>query len=109
MPAPPRLPAAPCGFTCASPSERGRDRLPLAVGAGCADLRLAGAIGPLPGRVITRDADGFREPDVSSARDFPAPYGRWLDRPVDGRDGRAPEPVFSAPRRPLSRGPADVH
>lgn len=105
----PGLPAAPYGFTCASPSERGRGRFPLVVEAGCPDPRPAGVTGPPTARVITGDADGFREPNVSSARDSLSRYGRWLAPPADGRDDRAPEPAFSSPRRPSPGAPAGMH
>lgn len=45
--------------------------------------------GPLTGRVVMGNADGFRGPHVSSAPDFLAWYERWLDPMSAGRDNRA--------------------
>ncbi|WP_323179099.1 hypothetical protein [Streptomyces sp. NBC_00320] len=84
---------------------------------GCSDLCLIAVTGPLAGRVVTGNADGFRPPNVSSARDFLSWYERWLNHMQAGKDNRAlgltsPSTVASAPwgrrigesrRRPRAR------
>lgn len=69
---------------------------------GCSDLCLIAVTGPLAGRVVTGNADGFRPPNVSSARDFLSWYERWLNHMQAGKDNRAlgltsPSTVASAP------------
>ncbi|MEV0537802.1 hypothetical protein [Kitasatospora sp. NPDC050463] len=44
--------------------------LPI-IEAGCVDLVLLGITSPLAGRVLTGNADGFWDPDVSPATDLP--------------------------------------
>ncbi|MGW6571843.1 SMI1/KNR4 family protein [Streptomyces sp. NPDC054945] len=56
---------------------------------GCTDLVLIGVTGPLTGRVLIGNAEGFWGPNVSSAPDFLAWYERWLDHMAAGRDNRA--------------------
>ncbi|MFJ5829419.1 SMI1/KNR4 family protein [Streptomyces sp. NPDC093089] len=56
---------------------------------GCTDLVLVGVTGPLTGRVIIGNVDGFWGPNVSSAPDFLSWYERWLDHMAAGRDNRA--------------------
>ncbi|MFF4550814.1 SMI1/KNR4 family protein [Streptomyces sp. NPDC001435] len=72
---------------------------------GCTDLCLIGVTGPLTGRMLTGNADGFWPPNVSSARDFLSWYERWLDHMRDGKDNGAlgltsPATVASAPWAP---------
>ncbi|CBG67660.1 MULTISPECIES: SMI1/KNR4 family protein [Streptomyces] len=76
---------------------------------GCTDLCLIGVTGPLTGRVLTGNADGFRPPNVSSAPDFLSWYERWLDHMREGKDNRAlgltsPATVATAPWGPRARG-----
>jgi hypothetical protein len=56
---------------------------------GCSDLCLIGVTGPLVGRVVTGNADGFWPPNVSSAQDFLSWYERWLNHMRDGKDNTA--------------------
>ena len=56
---------------------------------GCRELILIGMTGPLTGRTLIGNVDGFLDPDVSSALDFLAGYERWLDHMAAGRDNRA--------------------
>ncbi|MFJ6575628.1 SMI1/KNR4 family protein [Streptomyces sp. NPDC091368] len=56
---------------------------------GCSDLCLVGVTGPLTGRVLTGNSNGFWQPNVSSARDFLSWYERWLDHLRDGKDNAA--------------------
>ncbi|MER5774115.1 SMI1/KNR4 family protein [Streptomyces sp. NPDC002039] len=75
---------------------------------GCSDLCLIGVTGPLTGRMLTGNADGFWAPNVSSARDFLFWYERWLDHMRDGKDNKAlgltsPATVASAPWGPRAR------
>ncbi|MFB7244347.1 SMI1/KNR4 family protein [Streptomyces populi] len=75
---------------------------------GCTDLCLIGVTGPLAGRMLTGNADGFRPPNVSSAQDFLSWYERWLDHMRDGKDNDAlgltsPATVASAPWGPRAR------
>ncbi|GHC93905.1 hypothetical protein GCM10010309_78690 [Streptomyces violaceochromogenes] len=58
---------------------------------GCSDLVLIGITGPLTGRVLIGNADGFWGPNVSSAPDFLAWYERWRDHMAAGQDNRALE------------------
>ncbi|WP_199791470.1 hypothetical protein [Streptomyces sp. 142MFCol3.1] len=72
---------------------------------GCSDLCLIGVTGPLVGRVVTGNADGFWPPNVSSAPDFLSWYARWLNHMRDGKDNAAlglssPAIVASAPWGP---------
>ncbi|GHB08669.1 SMI1/KNR4 family protein [Streptomyces termitum] len=93
----------PRGFTfAAGPAHRG-DLFLHIIEAGCTDLVLLGITGPLTGRVVTGNSDGFWGPDVSSATDFLAWYERWLDHMLDGRDNRALELTSPALRAPVDR------
>ncbi|MFE2009765.1 SMI1/KNR4 family protein [Streptomyces sp. NPDC059491] len=72
---------------------------------GCTDLCLIAVTGPLTGRVVTGNADGFWRPNVSSAADFLGWYERWLDHMHDGKDNGAlgltsPPTVAHAPWGP---------
>ncbi|MGW1362909.1 SMI1/KNR4 family protein [Streptomyces chartreusis] len=72
---------------------------------GCSDLCLIGVTGPLVGRVVTGNADGFWPPNVSSAQDFLSWYERWLNHMRDGKDNAAlgltsPATVASTPWGP---------
>jgi hypothetical protein len=81
------------------------DRFLHIVEMGCSDLCLIGVTGPLTGRMVTGNADGFRQPNLSSARDFLSWYERWLDQMRDGKDNPAlgltsPPTVAGAPWGP---------
>ncbi|MFE5138381.1 SMI1/KNR4 family protein [Streptomyces fagopyri] len=81
------------------------DRFLHIIEMGCTDLCLIGVTGPLTGRVVTGNADGFWQPNVSSARDFLSWYERWLNHMRDGKDNPAlgltsPATVASAPWGP---------
>jgi hypothetical protein len=56
---------------------------------GCTDLALIGVTGPLTGRILIGNVEGFWGPNVSSASDFLAWYERWLDHMGAGRDNEA--------------------
>ncbi|MEU8773549.1 SMI1/KNR4 family protein [Streptomyces sp. NPDC048606] len=96
----------PRGFTHVDHPDAERGDLFLhIVERGCSDLCLIAVTGPLTGRVVNGNADGFRPPNVSSARDFLGWYERWLDHMRDGKDNRAlgltsPAIVASAPWGP---------
>ncbi|MFF2145771.1 SMI1/KNR4 family protein [Kitasatospora sp. NPDC058190] len=93
----------PRGFTFAGgPPHRG-DLFLHIIEAGCTDLVLLGITGPLTGRVVAGNADGFRGPNVSSATDFLAWYERWLDHMLAGRDNRDLELTSPALRAPVDR------
>jgi hypothetical protein len=88
---PPGEPGAPRGFRRAGPGvarDGGGLFLPV-VEMGCEDVCLVAVRGPLAGRVLIGNGSGYHGPDVSSAIDFPAWYGRWLDHMAAGRDDRA--------------------
>ncbi|MEE1752779.1 SMI1/KNR4 family protein [Streptomyces sp. SP18CS02] len=63
---------------------------------GCSDLVLVGVSGPLTGRMLIGNADGFWGPNVSSAPDFLAWYERWLDHMAAGLDN--PALLLTSPR-----------
>ena len=83
-------PGVPRGFDGADPSEEG-DLFLHIVETGCTDVRVLALTGPLTGRVVIGNGDGYWGPDVSSAGDFLAWYGRWLDHMTGGLDNRALE------------------
>ena len=66
---------------------------------GCSDLCLIGVTGPLAGRVVTGNADGFWPPNVSSAQDFLSWYERWLNHMRDGQGQRRAGAVLPGDRR----------
>ncbi|MGW1553546.1 SMI1/KNR4 family protein [Streptomyces sp. NPDC002346] len=91
---------SPRGFSFAGrPPHRG-DLFLHIIEAGCTDLVLLAVAGPLAGRVVTGNSDGFWGPNVSSATDFLAWYERWLDHMLDGRDNRDLELTSPALRAP---------
>ncbi|MGW7256457.1 hypothetical protein [Streptomyces sp. NPDC054834] len=53
---------------------------------GCAGVCLLALTGPLAGRVVIGNSDGYWGPDVSSAQDFLVWYERWLDHMAPVRD-----------------------
>ncbi|MEU5893634.1 SMI1/KNR4 family protein [Streptomyces sp. NPDC047461] len=77
------------GFSRAWRPTRQGDLFLHVIEAGCSDLVLLGVTGPLTGRMLVGNADGFWGPNVSSAPDFLAWYERWLDQMAHGRDNRA--------------------
>ncbi|MFF4105676.1 SMI1/KNR4 family protein [Streptomyces sp. NPDC001903] len=80
----------PRGFTHVSRSDALQGDLFLhVIEMGCSDLCLIGVTGPLAGRVVTGNADGFWPPNVSSAQDFLSWYERWLNHMRDGKDNAA--------------------
>lgn len=84
------------------------DRFLHIIEMGCTDLCLIGVTGPLTGRMLTGNANGFWPPNVSSAQDFLSWYERWLDHMRDGKDNDAlgltsPATVASAPWGPRAR------
>lgn len=77
------------GFDRAWRATRRGDLFLHVIEPGCSDLVLVGVTGPLTGRVLIGNADGFWGPNVSSAMDFLAWYERWLDHMTAGLDDRA--------------------
>ncbi|MFZ3500353.1 SMI1/KNR4 family protein [Streptomyces sp. 5.8] len=101
---------APRGFTPAHRGEQERDLFLHIIEMGCTDLCLIAVTGPLAGRVLTGNSDGFWGPNVSSAKDFLDWYERWLDHMAAGRDNRAleltsPQLAASAPWGSRVRAP----
>jgi hypothetical protein len=77
------------GFSRAYRPTRRGDLFLHVIERGCSDLVLIGITGPLTGRMLIGNADGFWGPNVSSAPDFLAWYERWLDHMAAGQDNRA--------------------
>ncbi|MFD7931374.1 SMI1/KNR4 family protein [Streptomyces sp. NPDC059742] len=81
------------------------DRFLHIIEMGCTDLCLIAVTGPLTGRMVTGNADGFWHANVSSAQDFLSWYERWLNHMREGRDNPAlgltsPSTAASAPWGP---------
>ncbi|MFB6822872.1 SMI1/KNR4 family protein [Streptomyces virginiae] len=76
------------GFTRARRPTRDGHLFLSVIECGCSDLALVVVTGPLTGRVLIGNTDGFWGPNVSSAPDFLAWYERWLDHMAAGRDNR---------------------
>ncbi len=104
------VPGTSRGFTATNRWAAEDDLFLNIIEAGCSDLVLLGITGPLAGRIITGNSDGFWGPNVSSASDFLAWYERWLDHMASGRDNRALELTSPATRlrarRPTSTEPS---
>jgi hypothetical protein len=83
-------PGAPRGFGKAHLTEEG-DLFLHIIEMGCTDVCVLGITGPLAGRVLIGNRDGYWGPNVSSAGDFLAWYERWLDHMAAGLDNRALE------------------
>jgi hypothetical protein len=83
-------PGAPRGFDEVSRARDG-DLFPHIIEIGCTDVCLLALTGPLAGRVVIGNCDGYWGPNVSSAADFLAWYERWLDHMARGLDNRATE------------------
>ncbi|GAA3842963.1 SMI1/KNR4 family protein [Streptomyces phyllanthi] len=77
------------GFTRAYGPTRPGHLFLHVIERGCSDLVLVGVTGPLTGRMLIGNADGFWDPNVSSAPDFLGWYERWLDHMAAGQDNRA--------------------
>lgn len=99
-------PDMPRGFTGVEPHHPDGDLFLDIILAGCTDVVLLGITGPLTGRVLTGNSDGFWGPNVSSATDFLAWYERWLDQMAAGQDNRALE-LTSPGVRDQTRGRKD--
>ncbi|WP_448316803.1 SMI1/KNR4 family protein [Streptomyces sp. CO7] len=100
-------PGAPRGFRGADSRARAGDLFLRIIEMGCSDVCVVAVTGPLTGRVLTGNADGFWGPNVSSATDFLDWYERWLNHMAAGRDNRALH--LTSPRLralPHSRGVA---
>jgi hypothetical protein len=80
---------APRGFTPLEQRQCQDDLFLHIIEAGCSDLVLLCVTGPLSGRILTGNSDGFWGPDLSPAEDFIAWYELWLDDMAAGRDNRA--------------------
>ncbi|MFE2318151.1 SMI1/KNR4 family protein [Streptomyces sp. NPDC059441] len=89
-------PGAPRGFDAAGRESRASDLFLHIIEMGCADVCLLGVTGPLTGRILIGNSDGYWGPNVSSATDFLDWYERWLNHMSDGRDNRALE--LTSPR-----------
>ncbi|MGW1404161.1 hypothetical protein ACWCRF_37310 [Streptomyces sp. NPDC002405] len=83
-------PGTPRGYDEASSAEEG-DLFLHIIEMGCTDVCLLTLTGPLTGRVVIGNSDGYWGPGVFSAQDFLAWYERWLDHMAQGRDNRALE------------------
>ncbi len=88
VPQPSSVSGMPRGFDEVISAEDG-DLFLHIIEMGCADICLLALRGPLTGRVVTGNSDGFWGPDVSSASDFLAWYEQWLDRMAQGRGDNA--------------------
>ncbi|MFH9613872.1 SMI1/KNR4 family protein [Streptomyces pratensis] len=89
-------PGTPRGFDGAEPGAHGRDLFLHVIEMGCTDVCVIAVTGPLTGRVLIGNSDGFWGPNVSSATDFLDWYERWLNHMSAGRDNRALE--LTSPR-----------
>ncbi|MFB7918151.1 SMI1/KNR4 family protein [Streptomyces sp. NPDC056061] len=84
-------PGAPRGFDGTGSGNHERDLFLHVIEMGCTDVCVIAVTGPLTGRVLTGNGDGYWGPNVSSATDFLDWYERWLDQMSAGRDNRALE------------------
>jgi hypothetical protein len=82
-------PGTPRGITLAGPDADERDLFLHIIEMGCTDVGVLAVTGPLTGRVLVGNGDGFWGPTVSSATDFLHWYERWVDHMNAGRDNRA--------------------
>ncbi|MEU8762844.1 SMI1/KNR4 family protein [Streptomyces sp. NPDC048659] len=81
---------APRGFQARQPAAAQEGDLFLGIiEMGCSDVCAIALTGPLTGRVLIGNSEGFWGPNVSSAADFIDWYERWLDQMNAGRDNRA--------------------
>lgn len=79
------------GFSDAGPAEHDRGLFLHIIEMGCTDVCVLAVTGPLTGRVLVGNSDGYWGPEVSSAKDFLDWYERWLNHMGAGRDNRALE------------------
>ncbi len=84
-------PGTPRGFERTEPRAHGRDLFLHVIEMGCTDVCVIAVTGPLTGRVLIGNSDGFWGPNVSSATDFLDWYERWLNHMSAGRDTRTLE------------------
>ncbi|EDY44976.1 SMI1/KNR4 family protein [Streptomyces sp. SPB074] len=84
-------PGTPRGFDVAGTGDHQRGLFLHIIEMGCTDVCLIAVTGPLTGRILIGNSDGFWGPDVSSATDFLDWYERWLNHMIAGRDDRALE------------------
>ncbi|MEU9361595.1 SMI1/KNR4 family protein [Streptomyces sp. NPDC048301] len=84
-------PGATRGFNDADPGRHERDLFLHVIEMGCTDVCVIAVTGPLTGRILIGNSDGFWGPNVSSATDFLDWYERWLNHMSAGRDNRALE------------------
>ncbi|MFE9409568.1 SMI1/KNR4 family protein [Streptomyces sp. NPDC006704] len=93
---PPGEPGTPRGFDDAGPGDHEGALFLHVIEMGCTDVCLIAVTGPLTGRVLIGNSDGFWGPNVSSATDFLDWYERWLNHMSAGCDNRALE--LTSPR-----------
>lgn len=84
------------GFGAASLRAPGSDLFLHVIEMGCTDVCVVAVTGPLTGRVLIGNRDGYWGPNVSSATDFLDWYERWLNHMTAGHDNRALE--LTSPR-----------
>ncbi|MEU2132358.1 SMI1/KNR4 family protein [Streptomyces sp. NPDC018352] len=89
-------PGTPRGFDGTEPRAHGRDLFLHIIEMGCTDVCVIAVTGPLTGRVLIGNGDGYWGPNVSSATDFLDWYERWLNHMSAGHDNRALE--LTSPR-----------
>ncbi|MFD7917206.1 SMI1/KNR4 family protein [Streptomyces sp. NPDC059752] len=89
-------PGAPRGFSGTGSGTHERDLFLHIIEMGCTDVCVIAVTGPLTGRVLIGNGDGYWGPNVSSATDFLDWYERWLKHMSAGRDNRALE--LTSPR-----------
>lgn len=76
---PPGEPGTPRGFEDAGSGAHEGDLFLHIIEMGCTDVCVIAVTGPLVGRVVIGNSDGFWGPNVSSATDFLDWYERWLN------------------------------
>ncbi|MGW1886938.1 SMI1/KNR4 family protein [Streptomyces sp. NPDC001970] len=81
----------PRGFIRARPGAHEGDLFLHIIEMGCTDVCVLAVTGPLTGRVLIGNSDGYWGPNVSSATDFLDWYERWLNHMRAGRDNQALE------------------
>ncbi|MEU4119908.1 SMI1/KNR4 family protein [Kitasatospora sp. NPDC028055] len=89
-------PGTPRGFGRPETGSHDRDLFLHIIEMGCTDVCVIAVTGPLTGRVLVGNGDGYWGPNVSSATDFLAWYERWLNQMSAGLDNRALE--LNSPR-----------
>lgn len=89
-------PGSPRGFGAAGPEAHERDLFLHIIEMGCTDVCVIAVAGPLTGRVLMGNSDGYWGPNVSSSTDFLDWYERRLNHMSAGRDYRALE--LTSPR-----------